>query len=168
MLRSEKIDLIISDWNMPKMDGLELLRTIKDYPELATIPFIMITSESKKDKVDEAFKAGVNQYICKPFKPSYFKEKIQQTLGKNLYGSKQVMVVDDSPVIRKIVEKLLRMLGFGGFNFIELDNNILTNKFRMKMSFEQDTVRENPSNTTHICHSQGEIQMLLRNPPPPH
>lgn len=40
LLRSEKIDLIISDWNMPKMDGLELLRTIKDYPELATIPFI--------------------------------------------------------------------------------------------------------------------------------
>ncbi len=110
---------------MPKMDGLELLRTIKVYPELATIPFIMITSESEKDKVDEAFKAGVNQYICKPFKPIYFKEKIQQTLGKNLYGSKQVMVVDDSPVIRKIVEKLLRMLGFGGFNFIGADNGVI-------------------------------------------
>ena len=124
LLRSEKIDLIISDWNMPKMDGLELLRTIKDYPELEAIPFIMITSESEKEKVDEAFKAGVNQYICKPFKPGYFKEKIQQTLGKNLYGSKQVMVVDDSPVIRKIVEKLLRMLGFGGFNFLGAENGI--------------------------------------------
>jgi len=125
LLRAQKIDLIISDWNMPKMDGLELLRTIKDYPELAAIPFIMITSESEKDKVDEAFKAGVNQYICKPFKPGYFEEKIQQTLGKDLYGSKQVMVVDDSPVIRKIVEKLLKMLGFGGFNFLGADNGVI-------------------------------------------
>ena len=98
---------------------------MRGFIELAAIPFIMITSESEKDKVDEAFKAGVNQYICKPFKPSYFKEKIQQTLGKNLYGSKQVMVVDDSPVIRKIVEKLLRMLGFGGFNFIGADNGVI-------------------------------------------
>ena len=56
---------------------------------------------------------------------SFFKEKIQQTLGKNLYGSKQLMVVDDSPVIRKIVEKLLRMLGFGGFNFIGADNGVI-------------------------------------------
>lgn len=124
MLRAEKVDLIISDWNMPNMDGLELLRTIKDYPELASIPFIMITSESEKEKVDEAFKAGVNQYICKPFKPDYFKEKIQQTLGKNLYGAKQVMVVDDSPVIRHIVEKQLKMLGFGGFNFLGANHGI--------------------------------------------
>ncbi|MBT3921091.1 MAG: response regulator [Nitrospina sp.] len=124
ILRAEKIDLIISDWNMPKMDGLELLHTIKQYPELASIPFIMITSETEKDKVDEAFKAGVNQYICKPFKPDYFEEKIQQTLGKNLYGSKQVMVVDDSPVIRHIVEKQLKMLGFGGFNFVGANNGV--------------------------------------------
>ena len=124
LLRSEKVDLIISDWNMPKMDGLELLRTIKDYPELAAIPFIMITSESEKEKVEEAFKVGVNQYICKPFKPDYFKEKIQQTLGKDLYGSKQVMVVDDSSVIRKIVERLLKLLGFGGFNVLGAENGI--------------------------------------------
>jgi len=125
MLRAEQVDLIISDWNMPNMDGLELLKTIKGYPELASIPFIMITSESEKEKVDEAFKAGVNQYIFKPFKPDYFSEKIQQTLGKNLYGAKQVMVVDDSPVIRRIVEKQLKMLGFGGFNFLGAGNGVL-------------------------------------------
>lgn len=73
----------------------------------------------------EAFKAGVNQYIFKPFKPDYFYEKIQQTLGKNLYGSKQVMVVDDSPVIRHIVEKPLKMLGFGGFNFLGAGNGMI-------------------------------------------
>mgnify|MGYP006420795923 FL=1 len=125
MLRAEQVDLIISDWNMPNMDGLELLKTIKGYPELASIPFIMITSESEKEKVDEAFKAGVNQYIFKPFKPDYFSEKIQQSLGKNLYGAKQVMVVDDSPVIRRIVEKQLKMLGFGGFNFLGAGNGVL-------------------------------------------
>jgi len=125
IMKTNNINLIISDWNMPNMDGLELLKTIKGYPELASIPFIMITSESEKEKVDEAFKAGVNQYIFKPFKPDYFSEKIQQTLGKNLYGAKQVMVVDDSPVIRRIVEKQLKMLGFGGFNFLGAGNGVL-------------------------------------------
>lgn len=124
ILRLEQVDLIISDWNMPKMDGLELLHTIKNYPKLADTPFIMITSETDREKVDEAFKAGVNQYIFKPFKPDYFEEKIEQTLGKNLYGHKQVMVVDDSPVIRRIVEKLLKMLGFGGFNFLGANNGV--------------------------------------------
>jgi CheY-like chemotaxis protein len=124
LLRTQRVDLIISDWNMPNMDGLELLKTIKGYPELETIPFIMITSETEKEKVDEAFKAGVNQYIFKPFKFKYFEEKIQQTLGKNLYGSKQVLVVDDSPVIRHIVEKQLKMLGFGGFNFLGANHGV--------------------------------------------
>ena len=124
LLHSQSVDLIISDWNMPQMDGIKLLRTIKDYPDFANIPFIMVTSENHKDKVDEAFKAGANQYICKPFKPDYFKEKIQQTLGRNLFGSKHVMVVDDSPVIRHIVQKQLKMLGFGGFNFIGADNGV--------------------------------------------
>ncbi|MEK9629724.1 MAG: response regulator [Nitrospinota bacterium] len=118
LLHEKKVDLIISDWNMPKMDGLELIKTIKDYPNLANTPFIMVTSENEKEKVDDAFKAGVSQYIFKPFKPNYFKEKIIQTLEKNLYGAKQVMVVDDSMVIRHIIEKQLRQLGFGDFNFI--------------------------------------------------
>ena len=125
LLRNEKVDLIISDWNMPKMDGLELLKTINSYPELVDIPFIMITSETDKEKVEEALKAGVNQYIFKPFKPDYFKQKIQQTLGRNLYGNKQVLIVDDSPVIRRIVERLLKILGFGGFNFLGADNGVL-------------------------------------------
>lgn len=122
LLQKEKIDLIISDWNMPKMDGLELLNMIKEYNNLKDIPFIMATSENEKEKVDEAFKAGANQYIFKPFKPKHFKEKIQQTLEKNLYGAKQVMVVDDSSVIRKIIEKQLRQLGFGDFNFINAES----------------------------------------------
>ncbi len=118
LLHKEKIDLIISDWNMPKMDGLELINMVKEYTNLKSIPFIMVTSENEKEKVDVAFKAGVNQYIFKPFKPKHFKEKIQQTLEKNLYGTKHVLVVDDSPVIRKIIERQLKQLGFGGFNFI--------------------------------------------------
>jgi len=125
LLHTRSFDLVISDWNMPKMNGLELLQTIKSYSEFATIPFIMVTSETHKDKVEEAFKAGANQYICKPFKADYFKDKIQQTLDKNLYGPKQVMVVDDSPVIRHIVEKQLKMLGFGGFNFLAADNGVM-------------------------------------------
>jgi len=60
------VDLILSDWVMPKMSGIELLRAVKATPELQDIPFVMLTSEGKKEQVVEAIKDGVNGYIVKP------------------------------------------------------------------------------------------------------
>ena len=73
----EPIDLIVSDWNMPNMTGLEFLKAVRADASLKGIAFIMVTSESDKEKIMEAVKAGVNQYIVKPFNAIQLEEKIK-------------------------------------------------------------------------------------------
>ncbi len=80
-LKKEEIGLIVSDWNMPKMTGLDLLRAVKGDDGLKGIPFIMVTAEGLKENVLEAVKLGVTNYIVKPFTPEGFSEKIQAALN---------------------------------------------------------------------------------------
>ncbi len=75
-LKSQKIDVIISDWNMPNMSGLELLKAVRGDAELAKTPFLMVTAEALQDNVVAAVKAGVNDYIVKPFTAEVLNEKI--------------------------------------------------------------------------------------------
>ncbi|MFB3924436.1 MAG: chemotaxis response regulator CheY [Syntrophales bacterium] len=75
-LKSQKVDFVISDWNMPTMSGLELLRAIRADQELSKTPFLMVTAEALKENVVEAVKAGVNNYIVKPFTAEVLEEKI--------------------------------------------------------------------------------------------
>ncbi len=80
-LKKEKIGLIVSDWNMPNMSGLDLLKAVRGDSILKTIPFIMVTAEGQKENVIEAVKAGVTNYIVKPFTPETFGEKIHKVLA---------------------------------------------------------------------------------------
>lgn len=80
-LKKEKIGLIVSDWNMPNMSGLDLLRAVRGDASLKAIPFIMVTAEGQKENVIEAVKAGVTNYIVKPFTPETFGEKLQKVLA---------------------------------------------------------------------------------------
>ena len=75
-LKKEEIGLIVSDWNMPNMSGLELLKAVRGDEKLKDIPFIMVTAEGMKDNVIEAVKAGVSNYLVKPFTPETFSEKL--------------------------------------------------------------------------------------------
>ena len=75
-LKSQKIDVVISDWNMPNMSGLELLKAVRDDAELAKTPFLMVTAEALQDNVVAAVKAGVSDYIVKPFTAEVLNEKI--------------------------------------------------------------------------------------------
>ena len=75
-LRRRDYGLVISDWNMEPMTGYDLLREVRADPNLATTPFIMITAESKTENVIAAKKAGVNNYIVKPFNAQTLKAKI--------------------------------------------------------------------------------------------
>ena len=70
-------DLIVSDWNMPNMTGLEFLKAVRADAGLKGVSFIMVTSEADKEKIMEAVKAGVNQYIVKPFNAIQLEEKIK-------------------------------------------------------------------------------------------
>jgi len=81
LLKKQKVDLIISDWNMPKMNGLELLKTVRSDDNLKDIRFIMVTAEAQKESVIEAIKHGVNQYVVKPFTPETLKEKLEKVFG---------------------------------------------------------------------------------------
>ena len=81
-LRSQKIDFVISDWNMPNMTGIELLRAVRADSELSSLPFLMVTAESLKENVVEAVKAGVSNYIVKPFTAEVLSEKIEKIIEK--------------------------------------------------------------------------------------
>jgi len=70
-------DLIVSDWNMPNMTGLEFLKAVRANGSIKGVAFIMVTSEADKDKIMEAVQAGVNQYIVKPFNAVQLEEKIK-------------------------------------------------------------------------------------------
>jgi two-component system chemotaxis response regulator CheY len=76
-MRGKRYSLVISDWNMEPMTGYDLLKEIRGDPNLAGIPFIMVTAESKTDNVIAAKKAGVNNYIVKPFNAQTLKSKIE-------------------------------------------------------------------------------------------
>lgn len=76
-----KYDLIISDWNMEPMSGIELLKAVRADPKLQHIPFIMVTAESKTENVIAAKQAGVTNYIVKPFNAETLRAKLSSVLG---------------------------------------------------------------------------------------
>jgi len=80
-LRSKNYGLVISDWNMEPMTGYELLQEVRSDSQLKDLPFIMVTAESKTDNVIAAKKAGVNNYIVKPFNAATLKTKLSAVIG---------------------------------------------------------------------------------------
>jgi two-component system, chemotaxis family, chemotaxis protein CheY len=78
VLESQKVDFVISDWNMPNMSGLELLKAVRGSDDLKELPFLMVTAEALKDNVVAAVKAGVSNYIVKPFTAEVLNEKIEK------------------------------------------------------------------------------------------
>lgn len=76
----EPFDLMLIDWNMPNMDGLTLVKKVRETDK--TTPLIMVTTEAEKTRIVEAIKAGVNNYVVKPFTPDALIGKIEQTLEK--------------------------------------------------------------------------------------
>ena len=75
-------DLLITDWNMPNMNGLALVKAIRAHPLIKTMPILMVTTESAKRDVIEAIQSGVNKYVVKPLKAEILKEKIKQVIKK--------------------------------------------------------------------------------------
>jgi two-component system, chemotaxis family, chemotaxis protein CheY len=82
-MHEKRYGLVISDWNMEPMTGYDLLREVRADPELGSTPFIMVTAESKTENVIAARKAGVNNYIVKPFNVQTLKTKIESVLAGN-------------------------------------------------------------------------------------
>jgi len=81
MTQNSDIGVLITDWNMPNMNGLELVKKVRAEQKYADMPIIMVTTEGGKTEVITALKAGVNNYIVKPFTPQVLKEKLEAVLG---------------------------------------------------------------------------------------
>ncbi len=81
-LNKDKIDFIISDWNMPNMPGIELLRKVRSSEEFANTPFLMVTAEAQQENIIEAVQAKVSNYIVKPFTAETLGQKIDKIFDK--------------------------------------------------------------------------------------
>jgi two-component system, chemotaxis family, chemotaxis protein CheY len=80
-LQKTAVDLIISDWNMPKMTGLDLLKAVRSTPNLKDLPFLMVTAEAQKQNVIDAVQAGVSNYVVKPFTAEAISDKLKKIFG---------------------------------------------------------------------------------------
>ncbi|PCH61333.1 MAG: chemotaxis protein CheY [Gammaproteobacteria bacterium] len=78
ILQAGGIDFLVTDWNMPGMQGIDLLKAVRADPKLASTPVLMVTAEQKREQIIEAAQAGVNGYIVKPFTAATLKEKIDK------------------------------------------------------------------------------------------
>jgi two-component system chemotaxis response regulator CheY len=81
-LKNGGYSFVVSDWNMPNMDGLDLLKKVRSDPELKDLPILMVTAEAEKEKVITAIQAGVNNYIVKPFTGEVLKDKMDKIIEK--------------------------------------------------------------------------------------
>jgi two-component system chemotaxis response regulator CheY len=81
-LRASPFDFVISDWNMPNLNGLEMLKEIRADARLAHLPVLMVTAESKKENIVAAAQAGANGYVVKPFPPALLDEKLSRIVEK--------------------------------------------------------------------------------------
>ena len=82
LLKSGEFEFVFTDWNMPVMDGLTLVKNIRGMDGMDKVPIIMVTTEAAKDDILEAIKAGVSNYVVKPFTVDTIKEKLDATLEK--------------------------------------------------------------------------------------
>lgn len=98
VLKSQKVDIIITDWNMPNLNGLELTNVIRSDDELKNLPIILCTTRGQKDDILFAIKSRVNGYIVKPFTPKTLKEKIDPVIKKYLEKKNNKNKNKDLPV----------------------------------------------------------------------
>ena len=78
MLKTGQFDFLVTDWNMPGMTGIDLLKQVRADEQLSGMPILMVTAEAKRDQIVEAAQAGVNGYVIKPFTAAVLKEKIEK------------------------------------------------------------------------------------------
>ncbi|MEQ4616797.1 MAG: chemotaxis response regulator CheY [Corticimicrobacter sp.] len=81
-LRNGNFQFVVSDWNMPNLDGLEMLKTIRATPALSHLPVLMVTAEAKKENIVAAAQAGANGYVVKPFTAATLEEKLNKIFEK--------------------------------------------------------------------------------------
>jgi two-component system chemotaxis response regulator CheY len=85
-LKAGGVDVVITDWNMPEMNGLDFVRAIRANAATRSIPVLMVTTNAAQPDIVEALKAGVSNYVVKPFTPDVFRDKVQAAVGRQPAG----------------------------------------------------------------------------------
>lgn len=98
------VGLVLTDWDMPEMDGVTLLRNLRDHPDYKQLPVIMITQETRAERIREALSAGANEYIMKPFTREALLRRLA-ALGLMTARAPRVLVVDDAAVARRMLSE---------------------------------------------------------------
>ena len=104
LLRSRRVDIILSDWNMPVMSGLDLLRAVRSEPKLSTLPFIMITAETERVRIEEAIEAGVTSLLLKPYTGTDFAMRVQKALSARPIPPSPTVTTAPAPALPKAAE----------------------------------------------------------------
>jgi len=133
-LRNSKIDVVLCDWNMPVMSGLDLLKIVRADPKLVKLPFLMITAEAERSRIEDVIRAGVNGLLVKPYNAGNLKSRLEMVLAGQLRGAaaganarsftgaqadnrratdtalapSRILVVDDAPVSLKLLAQLFK------------------------------------------------------------
>ncbi|MCM2321879.1 MAG: response regulator [Oligoflexia bacterium] len=113
--RDPTINFVVSDWDMPLMNGISLLQRVRSHPARAHIPFMIVTSpiSHESEKIIVAAESMVDAYLIKPFRGEVLKEKIDKVLSAAVHGpQKEVVVIDDDPDAREMVTEYLSEMGF--------------------------------------------------------
>lgn len=82
LAKMNAVELVLTDWNMPEMDGLSFVKALRANPRYKSVPIVMVTTEAAKKEIIEAIQAGVTDYIVKPFSPETLKEKLEKVLAR--------------------------------------------------------------------------------------
>ena len=117
-LLTKKVDLVISDWVMPKMDGIKLLQAIRSHPDLLDLPIVLMTVKGKHNEKILGLKQGATDYISKPFNPSNLYDKIEKLLPKDLKKSNSKLIpasihFSSSPINAEAVIAIIGVLQIG-------------------------------------------------------
>lgn len=151
IIEKEHIDLILSDWNMPLMDGLDLLKWVRNHPQHRQLPFIMLTAEAQRNGVEKAIAAGVSDFLVKPYTLNRLERKIRKSLplsfsthtetGQDASPAENqdrntILVVDDAP------DNLALIAG------------LFQNHYRIKLA-------QNGKKALQICHSDNPPDLVL-------
>ena len=151
LLRRGKIDVVLTDWNMPVMDGLELLRAVRVDPKLLDLPVIMVTAEVERDRVAEAVRNGVSDLLVKPYTAQRMEDKIIGALRRSRSPSAPEPVVTEAPKPAQLPSILV--VDDTHVN-LRLIADLFADEFRVRIA-------DNGKRALAICHSDNPPDLVL-------
>ncbi len=156
VLARERIDVVLSDWNMPVMSGMELLSKIRSEPKLAGLPFVLITAEAGRDQVHKAICAGVGGILVKPFTSDRLAERVLRVLGHSPAATAIDNISSPAPTAAgpAVVERATVLVVDDTPENLQLIAGIMKEDYRIK-------VANNGETALAICHSENPPDLIL-------